>query len=70
MFVMTSGITDDTQKRALLLYSAGNLVREIFGTLQDTGDADAFGTAKEKLKAYFQPQKNGRYEIYKFRQSR
>ena len=67
MYVTASGITDDTQKRALLLYTAGSRVREVFATLTDTGQADAFGTAKTKLTEYFQPQKNKRYEIYKFR---
>ena len=68
MFVAASGVTDNTQKRALLLYSAGSRVREIFQTLADTGAEDEFDTVKTKLKEYFQPQKNTRYEIYKLRQ--
>ena len=65
-YVTASGVTDETQKRAILLYTAGSRVREIFETLINTGAADAFETAKTKLTAYFEPQKNKRYEIYKF----
>ena len=37
MYIVASGITDDAQKRALLLYMAGSWVREIFSTLSETG---------------------------------
>ena len=35
MFILASGITDSKRKRALLLYQAGQRVREIFRQLQD-----------------------------------
>ena len=69
MFLTASGITDDTRKRALLLYQAGGRVREIFKQIPDNGAEDAYDTAKTKLLDYFAPQKNKRYEVYKFRQT-
>jgi len=53
-FLVTSGITDKKQQRALL-YQAGPRIREILKQLPDTGDADAFDTAKTKLTEYFEP---------------
>ena len=70
MFLTASGIKDDTQKRALLLYQAGSRVREIFRQLADTGDAHDYKIAKDKLRDYFEPQKNRRYEVFKFRQAK
>ena len=42
MFLVANGITNATQKRALLLYQAGHRVREIFRQLPNTGDAAAY----------------------------
>ena len=67
MYIVATGITDNTRKRALLLYMAGARVREIFENLIDTGGDDAFETAHQKLTTYFEPQKNTRYEVYNFR---
>ena len=58
-------ITNDKQKRAVLLYQVGQATQEIFDTLPDTGDD--FGTAMTKLNSYFSPKKNVDYEIFKFR---
>ena len=69
-FLVPSGITDKKQQRALLLYHAGPRIRGIFKQLHDTGDADAFDTAKIKLTEYFEPQKNRRYEVFCFRQAK
>ena len=69
MFITAAGITDDTRKRALLLYQAGSRVREIFGQLENTGENNAYDTAKAKLTEYFEPQKNRRYDVYCFRQA-
>ena len=55
-------ITDDKQKRGVLLYQAGLETQEIFETLNDTGDD--YKTAQEKLDAYFSPKKNVDYEIF------
>ena len=69
MFILASGITDPKRKRALLLYQAGQRVREIFPQILDTGTADEYETAKTKLKAHFEPQQNRRYAVYRFRQA-
>ena len=69
MFILASGITDEKRKRALLLYQAGQRVREIFRQLPNTGTAADYKTATDKLTEYFEPQKNRRYEVYRFRQA-
>ena len=69
MFLAASGITSNARKRALLLYQAGSRVRDIFAQLPDTGEANDFETAKEKLTQHFQPQKNVRYDVYVFRKA-
>ena len=61
MFLLASGITDTKRQRALLLYTAGPRVREIFKQIPNNGDENNFNTAKEKLAEYFQPQTNRRY---------
>lgn len=66
-YIVAMNITDDKQKRALLLYQAGPATQEIFETLSDTGDD--YKTAQEKLDAYFLPKKNVDYEICQFRQA-
>ncbi|XP_065058441.1 uncharacterized protein LOC135686185 [Rhopilema esculentum] len=70
MFLTASGIANATRKRALLLYLAGSRVREIFQHLQDVGNADDYDTAKTKLTTHFEPQKNRRYEVYRFRETK
>ena len=70
MFIMASGITDPKRKRALLLYQAGQRVREIFRQLQDTGTEADYDTVKTKLQEYFEPQQNRRYAVYRFRQAK
>ena len=67
-FLLASGITDKKRQRALLLYQAGPQVREIFAQLSDVGGETDFALAKEKLTQYFEPQKNRRYEVYRFRE--
>ena len=67
MYVAAMKIDDDKQKRALLLYQAGQETQEIFETLTETGDD--YATAKKKLDDYFSPKKNVDYEIFQFRQA-
>ena len=69
MYLIASGITDPKRKRALLLYQAGPRVREIFKQIPETGTDADYEIAKQKLKQYFDPQKNRRYEVYRFRQT-
>ena len=52
-----------------MLYQAGPRVREIFRQIPETGTDADYDIAKQKLKAYFDPQKNRRYEVYRFRQT-
>jgi hypothetical protein len=72
MFISASGITDPKRKRALLLYQAGQRVRQIFRQLQDTGtESDyVYDAAKTKLQEYFEHQQNRRYAVYQFRQAK
>ena len=69
MYLTASGITDTKRQRALLLYQARPRVREVLRQIPDTGPDTDYETAKQKLKAYFDPQKNRRYEVYLFRQA-
>lgn len=50
-YLRASGVTDQKQKRAVLLHLAGPDVQEIFETLPNTGDD--YKTALEKLNEYF-----------------
>ena len=65
-------VTEDKQKRALLLHYGGPEVDEIFDTLQDVGEDKDYKRLKlkvvEKLTARFSPQVNATYEVYNFRQ--
>ena len=63
-------IKDDTQKRDLLFYQAGEATQEIFDTLADTGEDKDYKIAIEKLDAYFAPKKNIDYGIFQFRQAK
>ena len=66
-YLIAVNVTDDKQKRALLLYQAGQETQELFDTLPDTGDD--YATALTKLDAYFTPKKNVDYETFQFRQA-
>ena len=61
-------ITEDKQKRALLLHYGGSEVDEIFDTLQDVGEDKDYKKVVEKLTAHFSPQVDATYEVYNFRQ--
>ena len=69
MFTGVAGIADIAHERALLLYEAGPRVREIFDQLENTGEASAYDTAKDKLTAYFELQKNRPYDVYCFQKA-
>ena len=47
-YLVAVNVKDNTQKRALLLYQAGEATQEIFETLPDTGDDDDYKTALDK----------------------
>ena len=65
-YLRASGVTDQKQKRAVLLHLAGPDVQEIFETLHNTGED--YKTALEKRNEYFQPKRNIPYERHVFRQ--
>ena len=66
-YLIALDVKNDAQKRALLLYQAGQETQEIFETLTDSGED--FKTAIDKLDAYFSPKKNVDYETFRFRQA-
>ena len=66
-YLVATNVTADKQKRALLLYQAGEETQDLFDTLTDTGTD--YATALTKLDAYFTPKKNVDYEIFQFRQA-
>lgn len=67
MYLAAHDVKDATRKRALLLYSAGEEVSDIFETLPDQGEEKDYAKAVTALNAYFQPKVNKTYEIYLFR---
>ena len=67
-YLTALNITDDGQKRAILLYQAGEATQEIFETLPDTGTT--YDTAIAKLTAYFSLKKNVDFEVFQFRQAK
>ena len=66
-YIEALGVTDGTQKRALLLYQAEQAIQDIFYTFTDTGESKDYKKALENLDEYFTPKKNVDYEIFKFR---
>ena len=64
------GISDDKQKRALLLHYGGPEVNEIFDTLQDVGEDKDYKKAVAKQTAHFSPQVKVTYEVYNFQQAK
>ena len=67
MYLAAHEMKDPTCKRALLLYSAGEEVTDIFETLPNQGKEKEYDKAVTTLNAYFQPKVNKTYEIYIFR---
>ena len=62
-------VQDPTQRRALMLSSAGEQVQELFFTLQDIGDEKNFNAAVKALNGYFKPKVNYAYERYCFKET-
>ena len=61
------GISDGKRQKALLLYTAGEDLRKIYNTVEDTGED--FNSAKAALDEYFKGKKNVVYERHKFRRT-
>ena len=68
LFLLASGITNDTQKRAVLLHVSGKQVRQVFNTFTDVGTS--YQDACDKLQEHFVPKKNIIYERWQFRNAR
>ena len=66
-FVKGSGITDDGQKKAVLLHQAGIDVQRTFRTL--TVAENTYAAAVTALDEYFNPKRNVAYERHVFRQA-
>ena len=62
-----TGVTQDQQRRALLLHLGGKDVKNIYRTLKE--DTDNFNNIVTKLDNYFKPKKNIPYEKYVFKQA-
>ncbi|XP_070531565.1 uncharacterized protein [Ptychodera flava] len=67
VYLTAHEITDNKRKRALLLYSAGDDVADIFDVLPNRGDDDDYSKAVDALNKYFLPKVNKAYEVYVFR---
>ena len=52
-YLVALNVTDNKQKRALLLYQAGQAKQDIFDTLAETGDD--YDSAVASLDTYFSP---------------
>ena len=57
-YLVAVGVTNNAQKRALLLYQVGSTTQEIFDALPETGHD--YETAMTKLNEYFTPKKKHR----------
>ena len=55
---VASGVTNDMQKRALLLHIGGGQLQKLFHTLPDTGDVTDYAECVQALNKYFEICKN------------
>ena len=71
-YVGAMNVSDEAQKKNMLLHCAGTDVQEIFDTLTvDEGeDISCFSAAIEALEGHFKDKKNVSYERHVFRQAR
>ena len=68
-YVDLKNVTEDKQKRALMLHCVGEEVHLIFETLGTPDELDTFTKAKKKLDEYFNPRRNKEFEVFTFRQA-
>jgi predicted Zn-ribbon and HTH transcriptional regulator len=68
VYLVAAKVTDEQQKRALMLHLAGERVYEIYQTLENTGTD--YETVKTKLTEKFAPKVNKEFERFKFRSAR
>ena len=69
-FLTAINVNEPKRQRALLLHYIGEAAYDIFDTLPETGEANDYKMAIEKLSAHFTPNKNIDYEVYLFRQEK
>lgn len=69
VYITATGLEDDKQKRALLLFCAGESVHQLFETLPNAEEAKDYKDTLQLLTDHFSPKKNRTFEIYKFRQA-
>ena len=67
-YLRAQNVTNDGQKRALLLHVSGEEIQDLFETLEDTGNT--FAEALGALNTYFEPKKNIAFERHVFRQAK
>ena len=71
IYLTAAGITDNGQKRALLLYRVGDNVRDIFETVNEVdvpgGNVGTYQAAGAALNTYFCPKTNKHFERHIFR---
>ena len=68
LYLTGKGVTDDAQKRALLLHAAGVDVQEIYFTLVSEDEITTFEATMKVLDDYFIPKANVPFERHLFRQ--
>ncbi|PFX23119.1 Transposon Tf2-6 polyprotein [Stylophora pistillata] len=68
LYVTGKGVSNDAQKRALLLHVAGMDVQEIYFTLAGDGEDVSFQATLRVLDNYFFPKSNVPFERHLFRQ--
>ena len=57
IYIIASAVTDNTQRKALLLHFAGEQVQELFGTFPDHNKF-TYDESLQVLNDYFEPKKN------------
>ena len=65
-YIAAANITNDKQKRNLLLHLEGPKVQKIFKTLPEPEEERTFKSASDALDGYFLPKKNVIYERFIF----
>ena len=68
LYVLGKGITKESQKRGLLLHTAGPDVQEVYFTLVPDGAEKNYAEAFKVLDDYFIPKGNVPFERHLFRQ--
>ena len=69
LYEVGKGVTQDAQKKALLLHTVGLGVKQIYYTLVDkSNDKNNFNATVAILNNYFVPKANVHFKRYKFHQ--